>query len=67
MQKSPVYGKLLTVKDGWVSCPECGRNHHLLRITPETEARRLIVYCRSCKREIILDIDEGLSVKRLSQ
>ena len=56
----------LVVKDGWITCPECGRNHRLLRITPSTEASRLPVYCRTCRREIILDIKRGQSVKRQS-
>lgn len=56
----------IVVKDGWVSCPECGRNHRLLRITPETEAHGLPVYCRTCRREIVLNIERGQSVKRQS-
>lgn len=63
---SPV-NRCLTVQKGWVSCPQCGRNHRLLRIEAETEARRLPVYCRTCKKEIILDIDKGQSVKRQSR
>lgn len=55
----------LVVKDGWITCP-CGRNHRLLRITDSTEALGLPVYCRTCKREIILDIERGQSVKRQS-
>lgn len=54
----------LSVKDGWISCPGCGR--HLLRIEPETEAKQLPVYCRGCRREIIVNIDRGLSARRLS-
>ncbi|MUU13070.1 MAG: hypothetical protein EP146_18270 [Oscillibacter sp.] len=38
----------IVVKDGWITCPECGRNHRLLRITRETEAHGLPVYCRTC-------------------
>lgn len=56
----------LTVKDGWLACPVCKRNRHLIRITPETEAQALPVFCRTCKNEIILDIDRGQSVKRRS-
>lgn len=41
----------IVVMDGWITCPECGRNHRLLRITPETEAHGLPVYCRTCRRE----------------
>lgn len=57
----------LIVKDGWITCPVCGRNHRLIRIMPETTANRLPVYCRTCRSEIILDIDKGQSVKRQSQ
>lgn len=57
----------LIVKDGWISCPVCGRNHRLLRITDETEACGLPVYCRTCRSELILNIDKGQSVKRQSQ
>ncbi len=53
-------------KDGWITCPECRRNHHLLRITDETEAKSLPVYCYDCKKTIILDIDRGQSVERRS-
>ena len=55
---------ILSVKDGWIVCPGCGK--HIQRITPTTEARALPVYCRGCRREIILDIDRGLSARRLS-
>ncbi len=56
----------LVVKDGWVTCPDCKRNHRLIRIEPETEAKGLPVYCRTCRREIVLNIDRGQSVKRQS-
>nr|DAO54892.1 MAG TPA: cysteine-rich protein [Caudoviricetes sp.] len=57
----------LSIKNGWISCPVCGRNHRLLRITDETEACSLPVYCRTCRSEIILNIAKGQSVKRQSQ
>ncbi len=57
----------LIVKDGWLSCPVCKRNHHLLRVRGDTQARNLQVYCRVCRTELILDIDKGQSVKRQSQ
>lgn len=56
----------LAVKDGWLTCPNCHRNHKLLRIDKDTEATGLPVYCRDCKTEIILDIERGRSVKRRS-
>lgn len=52
----------LPVENGWITCPRCRRNHRLLRITDDTEAHDLRVWCRSCRREIILDIARGQSV-----
>ena len=56
----------LTVEDGWVTCPVCKRNRRLLRVSPDTTAQALPVFCRDCKHEIILDIDRGQSVERRS-
>lgn len=56
----------IVTKDGWITCPECRKNHHLLRITDETEARNLPVYCRDCKKTIVLNIARGRSVERRS-
>ena len=55
-------GKLV-VKNGWVSCPYCARNTRLMRVLPETAGRSIQVFCRTCKREIVLDIDKGERVK----
>lgn len=54
------------VHEGWVQCPICKRNKRLLRVTAETRAEELRIYCRDCKNEITVDI-EGQSVKRRSQ
>lgn len=51
--------KILTVRDGFLSCPVCRRNRRLIRILPDTQARRLAVFCRDCKTELIVDIDKG--------
>ena len=66
MQSSTQCGKLV-IKHGWITCPNCRRNHRLLRITDETQAKALPVYCRTCRMEVILDIEQGQSVKRQSQ
>jgi len=55
----------LTVKDGWLLCPACGR-HKVLRVTPETWAENLPVYCKHCGRESIVDIDLRLSQRRVT-
>ena len=49
-----------------MTCPNCGRNHRLLKIDDDTTAANLRVYCRTCRTEIILDIERGQSVKRQS-
>lgn len=51
--------KMLTVKDGWLSCPVCLQNRKVLRITPQTTAKNLTVFCRKCKSELQVDIDKG--------
>lgn len=65
LQNVPQCGKLV-VKDGWVTCPVCKRNHRLIRVEPETEARNLPIFCRDCKSTVILNIDRGQSVERRS-
>ena len=65
MQHTEKCGKLV-VKDGWVTCPICKRNHRLIRVGPETVAQYLPVYCRTCHSETVLNIERGQSVKRQS-
>ena len=38
-------------------CPACGRAK-VLKLLPTTEARDLIVYCKSCKAESIVNIPQ---------
>lgn len=59
LQSNIKRGKMLTVKDGYLVCPNCRRNKRLIQIQPDTWAQRLRVYCRDCKTEITVDIDEG--------
>lgn len=60
-------GDKISTKDGWLTCPICKRNHRLMRVLPETQARNLEVFCRDCKSTIILDIDQGQRVELRSQ
>nr|DAW41312.1 MAG TPA: transposase-like protein [Caudoviricetes sp.] len=51
-------GKLIA-KDGWLMCPKCGRGK-VLRLNPKTRATSLVVYCKHCGMESIVNIDECL-------
>lgn len=48
------YDKIAT-KDGFLLCPVCGK-HKVQRIVPETEAKNLVVYCRHCRQESVVNI-----------
>lgn len=54
LQNSPACD-ILQVKDGWLMCPKCGQCK-VLRLCPNTLARNLIVYCKRCHAESIVDI-----------
>ena len=61
------HGKILTVRDGWLTCPVCRRNRHLMKIRPDTQGTRVIAYCRDCKTEHLIDIDRGQCYESRSQ
>lgn len=53
-------GRMLPSGRGFLICPFCG-NPKLLRIMPGTEAVRLPVWCRKCRRELVINIHRGQS------
>lgn len=53
-----ICGTMLAVKDGYLECPYC-KASKIQRVRPETVAKRLQVYCRKCKHEIIVDMQAG--------
>lgn len=59
MQTHGKYGKMLTVRNGYLECPTCRRNKRLMQILPETSGQNLVVFCRDCKTEHIVDIVKG--------
>lgn len=61
------HGKLLTVKNGYLVCPNCLRNKHLMKITPDATASHIVIFCRDCKREHIVDIEQGQCYESRSQ
>jgi len=67
LQSQANRGKLLTVKNGFLICPRCRRNKQLYKIHPGDEAKQVTVYCRDCKREIPIMIDQGQCFESRSQ
>ena len=62
MQIEQMCGKILT-EDGRIICPFCGRpTQH--RVRPDTAAKNLPVWCKHCRKESIVNIDESLSQSR---
>ena len=45
------------IADGWLKCPVCHKK--VMRLLPTTVAKDLIVYCRRCRRESVLDISNS--------
>lgn len=67
MQLQAFSGTIYPVHEGWLSCPTCRRNRRLLKVSPDTQARCLTVYCRDCKTEHKIDIDQGQCFESRSQ
>lgn len=59
MQTTAKSAKMLSVEDGWLTCPICRRNRRLKRIDPSEEAERVKLYCRDCKSEFFVTIHRG--------
>lgn len=59
LQTGAKCGKLITVRDGWVTCPKCRKNKRLMKVRADTQGRRLVAYCRVCKNEILIDVNMG--------
>lgn len=47
-------GKIKTNQE-WLLCPACGRGK-VLRLLPDTRATDLIVHCKVCKKESVVNI-----------
>ncbi|WP_298029592.1 cysteine-rich KTR domain-containing protein [uncultured Dysosmobacter sp.] len=55
----------LTPSGVFVPCPVC-RHGKMLRLQPDTSAAGLVIYCRHCKRESVVDIRAGESLDRVT-
>jgi len=67
LQFQAKHGRMLTVKDGYLVCPNCRRNKRLMKVNPDTVATRVVAFCRDCKTENIVDIDQGQCYESRSQ
>lgn len=54
MQNNAKCGKIET-NTRWLYCPACKRGK-VQKLLPNTRAERLIVYCRLCRTESVVDI-----------
>ena len=54
MQNQGKCDKIRT-NNGWLMCPACDQ-WKVLKLLPDTEVRRLPVYCKRCHKETIVDI-----------
>ncbi len=50
-----ICGKL-SIKNGWVTCPLCGKGK-VIKLLENTKAKNLIVFCKVCGAESIVNID----------
>ena len=46
---------IVKLSQGWLICPACGRGK-VLRLLPKTECKELLVYCKVCKQESVVNI-----------
>lgn len=54
MHVSTQSGIMMTIRNGRIRCPIC--NKGIAKITQDTEAHNLPLWCRNCEREYIVDI-----------
>lgn len=45
---------IISAEQKWLTCPKCGKR--LLKVLPDTSARNLLLFCRKCKAENIVNI-----------
>lgn len=60
MQTQEKSAIILTVRNGFLICPTCGQNRHLIAVRPETTAKNLELFCRKCRTTVTVDISQGL-------
>lgn len=49
----------------FISCPTC-KAKRLMRLYPETSGTGVALFCRRCKRELVVDIQPGTGSDRVT-
>lgn len=62
MQAEAISDMILTVKGEHAVCPRC-RSRMAPKILPSTAGKDIVLYCRKCKTELIVDIEPGQRLK----
>ena len=57
MQSEPIHSRILPKRGGYFCCPSCGKV--LMRAIGATVAADVPLYCKKCRREIIVDVYRG--------
>lgn len=65
MSKTTIVPCFSTPLGVFISCPVC-RAKRLMRLYPETKGVGVALYCRKCKRESVVDIQQGDSLGRVT-
>ena len=55
---TPKTGRMILIKDGWLTCPICG-NNRLKRVRPDETAELVYIHCRRCKNDIPMVLKQG--------
>ena len=66
LQAQAKHDRILTVKNEHAVCPKC-RKRMSPRILPTTTGTDVVLYCRACKTELIVDIEQGQRLKGRGQ
>jgi len=58
LQPTANHGKII-VKDGRIVCPRCGKGK-TQKVLPTTRGTDIVIFCKLCGKESIVNIDECL-------
>ena len=57
---SDANGRILSVQEGWILCPDCRRGR-LLPLHPDTRGHMVPAYCKRCRKQHFLNIGDDVS------